>query len=90
MQSLPITTKVVSSNAAHGEVYSLQHFAMKFASDLRQVGGFLRVLWFSPSIKLSDCHDITEILLKVALSPISHTHTLDYDRKNRKDMHAFC
>jgi hypothetical protein len=34
VQSVPITTKVVSSNPAHGEVYSLQHFAMKFANDV--------------------------------------------------------
>jgi hypothetical protein len=26
---------------------------IKFVSDLRQVGGFLRVLWFPPSIKLT-------------------------------------
>ena len=27
-------------------VYSIQHCVIKFVSDLRQVGGFLRVLWF--------------------------------------------
>ena len=26
------------------EVYSIQHYVIKFVSDLRQVGGFLRVL----------------------------------------------
>ena len=35
---MPITTKVVSSNPAHGKVYSLQHYMIKFVSDLRQVG----------------------------------------------------
>jgi len=25
----------------------------KFVSDLRQIGGFLRVLWFPPPIKLT-------------------------------------
>jgi hypothetical protein len=30
------TTKVVSSNPAHGEVYSIQHYVIKFVSDLRQ------------------------------------------------------
>jgi hypothetical protein len=35
-----ITTKVVSSNPVHGEVYSIQHYVIKFVSDLRQVGGF--------------------------------------------------
>ena len=42
-QSVPITTKVVSSNSVHGEVYSLQHYVIKFVSDLQQFGGFLRV-----------------------------------------------
>jgi hypothetical protein len=32
----PNTTKVVISNPAHGEVYSIQHYAMKLVSDLRQ------------------------------------------------------
>jgi hypothetical protein len=34
VQSVPITTKVVSSNPAHGEVYSIQHYMIKFVSDL--------------------------------------------------------
>jgi hypothetical protein len=42
VQSVPITTNVLSLN--HGEVYSIQHYAKKFVSELRQVGGFLRVL----------------------------------------------
>jgi hypothetical protein len=50
MQSVPITTKVVSSNPAYGEVYSIQHYVIKFVSDLRQIGGFL---WFPPLIKLT-------------------------------------
>ena len=40
MQSVPITTNVVSSNPAHGEVYSIQNYVIKFVSDLRQVSGF--------------------------------------------------
>jgi len=36
-----------------GEVYSMQHYVIKFVSDLQQVGGFLRVLWFPPPIKLT-------------------------------------
>jgi hypothetical protein len=35
MQSVPITTNVVSSNPAHGEVYSIQHYEIKVVSDLR-------------------------------------------------------
>ena len=47
------TTKAVSSNPDHGEVYSIQHYMIKFVSDLQQVGGFLRVLRFPPPIKLT-------------------------------------
>ena len=56
----------------------------KFVSDLRQVSGFLRVLRFSPGTPVSstnktDCHDITEILLKVALNTINQPKpTLSY------------
>ena len=35
------------------EVYLIQHYVIKFVSDLRQVGGFLRVLWFPPPTKLT-------------------------------------
>jgi len=51
MQSVPITTKVASSNPARDEIYSIQHYVIKFVSDLRQVGGFLRILRFPPPIK---------------------------------------
>jgi hypothetical protein len=53
VQSVCITTKVMSSNPVHGEVYSIQHYVIKFVSDLRQVSGFLRVLRFPPPIKLT-------------------------------------
>ena len=53
MQSVPITTKVVSSNPVYGEVYSIQNYVIRFVSDFRQVGGFLRVLKFPPPIKLT-------------------------------------
>jgi len=42
VQSVPITNEVVSSNPACDEVYSIQHYVIKFVSDLRQVRGFLR------------------------------------------------
>ena len=64
---MPITTNVVSSNPVHGKVYSIQHYVIKFASGLRQVGGFLWVLQF---------HDITEIVLKVAINSMTLTLTL--------------
>jgi len=53
MQPVPITIKVVGSNPAHGKVYSIQHYAVMFANDLRQVGGFLRVPQFPPPINLT-------------------------------------
>jgi len=63
---VPITTKVVSSNPAHGEVYSMQHYVIKLSVTCR---------WFSPcnpvfSINATGRHYIAEILLKVALSTI--------------------
>ena len=32
---------IESSNPVHGKVYSIQHYVIKFVSDLQQVGGFL-------------------------------------------------
>ena len=64
MQSVPITTNVVSLNPSHGEVYSIQHYVIKFVCDLQQVSGF--------STNKTDCYDITEILFKVALNTITH------------------
>jgi IS4 transposase len=43
----------VGSNTVHGKVYSIQHYVIKFVSDLRQVVGFLRVFRFPPPIKLT-------------------------------------
>ena len=34
VESVPIATKVVSFNPVHGEVYSIQHYVIKFVSDL--------------------------------------------------------
>ena len=48
-------------------VYSIQHYVIKFVSDLRQVGDFLRYT------NKTDHHVITEISLKVALNTISLT-----------------
>ena len=68
---LPITTKVVSLNPAHGEVYSIQHCVIKFVSDLL----FSRGTPVSPTNK-TDCHNIAEMLLKVAFNTITLTLTL--------------
>ena len=53
MQSVHVTTKVVSSNPIHGEVYLIQHYVIKFVSDLRQVGDILQIFLFPPPIKLT-------------------------------------
>jgi hypothetical protein len=71
VQSVHITTEVVILISAHGEVYSIQQYVLNLSvtCDTR---------WFSPSTPVSstnktDCHDITEIVLKVALNTIKQT-----------------
>jgi hypothetical protein len=63
VQSVPITTKVVSLNPVPGEVYSIQHYVINFVSDLRQVSGFLRILWFQPPLKLTHPLNMAVVLL---------------------------
>jgi hypothetical protein len=70
IQSVPITTKVMSLNPVHGEAYMLQHYVIKFVSDLWPVGGFFPDTLVSSTNK-TDCHNVTEILLKVALNTIN-------------------
>ena len=55
---------------AHDEVYSIQHYVIMFVSGQ----------WFSldtlvSSTNKTDSHDITEILLKVALNTITLTNS---------------
>jgi hypothetical protein len=76
-QSVPITTKDESSNTADGAVYSIQYYVIKFVS------AFVTGRWFSPDTPISstnktECHYITEILLKVAFNTISPTLTHTY------------
>jgi hypothetical protein len=78
VQSVYITTKVMSSNSVHGEVYSIQHYVIKFVSDLRLVGGFLPSTPVSSTNKI-DRHDIAEILLQVALNTIKPNQPVIYD-----------
>ena len=61
-------------NPAHGEVYLIQHYVIKLVSDLWLVGGFNPGTLVSPPNRI-DRHDITEILLKVALNTITQTLT---------------
>ena len=71
---MPITTNVVNSNL---EVYLIQHYVMKFVSDLRKV-----VVFSGYSTNKTDRHDITEILFKVALS------TMNLFKKNPPKKHV--
>ena len=57
----------MSSNAVHGEIYSIQRYAINLSATDR---------WFSlgtlvSSTNKTDRHDITKILLKVALNTIT-------------------
>ena len=44
---------VASSIPAHCGVYSIQHYVLMFFSDLWHIAGFLHVLQFFPSLKLT-------------------------------------
>jgi hypothetical protein len=48
IQSVPINTNVVSLNPAYGEMYSIQHYVIKFFSDL----------WFSLGTPVSSTNKI--------------------------------
>jgi hypothetical protein len=69
VQFLPITNKDVSSNLAHGDMYSIH------------VKWLVVGPWFSSGAPVSsnyktDRHDITEMLLKVAINTTDLTLTL--------------
>jgi hypothetical protein len=58
--------QIQGSNPVHGEVYSIQHYVIKFVSDLRQVGRILKGTLVSSTNKI-DRHQIyhEECLRKV-------------------------
>jgi hypothetical protein len=62
----------VNSNPAHGEVYSIQVYVIKFVSDLSQIDGFLRMLRFPPPIKQSVM--IKKNIVEMELNAITLTH----------------
>jgi len=53
VQSVPITTKVASPTPAHDEAHWIQHYMKKLVRDLQKLRGFLRILTFTPQIKLT-------------------------------------
>ena len=79
----------MSLNPAHGKVYSIQHYLIKFDSDLWQVGGFLPVLRFPPPIKLT-----ARFNRNIVESGVKHhnTHALKHVQKKidkKKDRQVF-
>ena len=66
----PLKLWVLTS--VHSNVYLMQHYVIKFVSDLRQVDGFLR--YSDTFTNKTDHDDIAEILLKVALNVITLAH----------------
>ena len=69
-ESFSHSSKISKATVYHVCIPSLL-YVIKFVSDLRQVGGFLRVLRLPLPIKLTAM--IAEILLKVALNTINQT-----------------
>ena len=67
----------MSSNPAQGEVYSIQN-SLCDKVYLRRVGGFSLSTPISSTSK-TDRHDITEMLLKVALNTINLTPPYEND-----------
>ena len=62
----------MSLNPAHDEVYLIQHYMIMLLGYLRHISGFPLGTRISTTNK-TDCHDIIEILLKVALNSITIT-----------------
>jgi hypothetical protein len=60
---------MLNSNLTQATENSILHYMIKFVSDLWYVGGVYRVHPVS-STNNTDHHDITEILLKVALKVV--------------------
>jgi hypothetical protein len=63
MQSVPITTKIVSLITVHSEVYSIQHYVIKFPFSSSQV----KLIY--PILKLDDL--VWFMVLKVTFNNIS-------------------
>jgi hypothetical protein len=83
MQSVHITTNVVSSNPTQ----AIQHYVIKFVSDLSMVFSGTPVSSTNKTYR----HDITEILWNVALNIIDHKPTMIYvlrEYMNRGGFHT--
>jgi len=85
MQSVPITTKIVSSNLDQARCTTLCDKVCRWLATGR---------WFSQcppvsSTNTTDHHDITEILLKVALNTIKQTNNILVAEISLKNMIIF-
>jgi hypothetical protein len=67
-ESMLITTDIVSSNPTHGDVYSLQQYVIR---QWLAVGSCFSMGTPVSSTNKTDCHNVTEILLKVALNTLT-------------------
>ena len=63
------TTTCAISAYPHYKVHSIQHYVIKFVSDLQQVGALIEVLQVSSTNKI-DHHYIIEILFTMVLNTI--------------------
>ena len=77
---LPVQSVHITTRSRRG----VQHYVIKFVSDLRQVSGFLRV----SSTNKTDRHNIAEILLKVALNTIKQTNK-QTNKQTSKHKHIY-
>ena len=68
--SVFITTRFVSSNPVHDEMYSIQHYVSKLSVTCDRSVVSPGTLVYSTK-KKNDHHNIFEILLKVALNTIN-------------------
>jgi hypothetical protein len=80
VQSVPINTKVVSSNSAHEEVYWIKHNVIKFVSHLQQVGAVtIIILSFTKKGRILE-HDLLSFTpLPNILRFQSKVHVSRYD-----------
>ena len=84
MQPVPITTKVVSSSPAHGEVGALDTTLCDKICQWLAAGWCLSPGTPIYSTKKKDRHDIAEILLKVALNIIIPNQTKPNQTKRKQ------
>jgi hypothetical protein len=76
MQSVHIPTNIVSSNPVHGELHSIEHYVIKFVSDLGRIFPGTAVSFTNKA----DREYITEILFKVALNTLTLSLSLLYEQ----------